>query len=95
MYRVLKYLVESLAISIAIYLTSKNTNPIEIIFLTLTITAVIIIFETYSPKILSSMKQGIGLGIGLNQTLVGGGSGIDSDIDYLAGTPNIILDNMN
>jgi len=67
------YLLEGLAIAVCVFLTTKKSLTIaEIGMLSLTITAVIIILDTFSREVLKGARQGMGLGIGVNQVLAGG-----------------------
>jgi len=67
------YLLEGLAIAVCVFLTTKKSLTIgEILMLSLTITAVIIILDTFSKEVLKGTRQGMGLGIGVNQVLGGG-----------------------
>ena len=67
------YLLEGLAIAVCVFLTTKKSLSVsEIGMLSLTITAVIIILDTFSREVLRGARQGMGLGIGVGQVLAGG-----------------------
>ncbi len=98
LYVLVKYLLESVAICVAIYLVNKNIKLSELMALTLTITASIIVLETFSPTILTSMRHGMGLGIGYNQVTGGGVETFDQQLsgnmEVLAGTPTEVINSM-
>lgn len=105
-YKLAKYVLEALAISVSIFLTNKKVKANELLLLTITIMASIILLETFSPSIMTAMKQGMGLGIGLGQVgMLGGGGGsgsgavnegfLGAEMDKsFAGVPNDILNSM-
>ena len=96
LHKIIKYVLEALAISVAIFLTNKKVGVSELLLLTVTIMATIVVLETFSPVIMNSMKQGMGLGLGYNQ-VAGGEETFDSilpyDTDKYSGTPDIIMEN--
>ena len=75
LYDLVKYLVQGLGISLAIYLTNKSINTLDLLMLSLTICAILIIFNIFSPTISNSVQDGIGLGLGLKTAGLGGGLG--------------------
>lgn len=73
------YLLEGLAITVALYLvTKKKLNIKEIAILSLTITATVVILDNFAPLVSKGARQGMGLGIGVSQVspsmIVGGAS---------------------
>ena len=69
--RIVKYLLEGLAVAVACYLLpGKRMGAEEIGMVALTALAVFAILDTYAPSVGSSARTGAGFGIGAQ--LVGG-----------------------
>ena len=67
MNRVIKYLVEGLAIAaIAIFIPKKSLHIEEIIFLGVSAAVVFALLDLISPSISFTARQGAGFGIGAN-----------------------------
>lgn len=65
--RVVKYLVEGLAIAaIALFLPKQSLRVNEIVMLAVTAAAVFAILDLVSPSIAFTARQGAGFGIGAN-----------------------------
>lgn len=66
--RVIKYLVEGLAVAIAAYyIPQRNMSLREIAMIGLTAAAIFAILDLYSPAIGAAARQGAGFGIGASQ----------------------------
>lgn len=71
--RIIKYLFEGLVVSIAAYLIpGKKMALEEIITIGIVAAATFSILDLLAPSIASSVRQGAGMGIGLNLTAIGG-----------------------
>ena len=67
----IKYLLEGLAVAVAMYLVQKNkTNIRELIIIALTASATFAVLDQFSPYTSSGARQGSGIGIGAS--VVGG-----------------------
>lgn len=67
MNRVIKYLVEGLAIAaVAIFIPKKGLQIEEVIFLGVTAAVVFALLDLISPSISFTARQGAGFGIGAN-----------------------------
>lgn len=65
--RVVKYLVEGLAIAaIALFLPKQSLRVNEVVMLAVTAAAVFAILDLVSPSIAFTARQGAGFGIGAN-----------------------------
>lgn len=72
----IKYALEALAISfVAKYMLGKKGNLRDILLLTLSITAAMIILDLFAPTVGSYTRQGTGFGLGLGMIHSGGGFG--------------------
>ena len=70
--RVIKYLVEGLAVAVVSFLVPKNSLKIdEVLIIALVAAATFSILDTFIPVAGTSMRQGAGLGLGFK--LVGFG----------------------
>lgn len=66
--RVIKYLVEGLAVSVAAYYIPRRTmNLQEIAMIAITASAIFAILDLYAPSIGAAARQGAGFGIGAQQ----------------------------
>ena len=64
--RVIKYLIEGFVVAIVAYVLPKQSlNVEEIMLIALTAAATFSILDTYMPASYVQMKNGIGLGLGL------------------------------
>lgn len=73
---VLKYVIEGLAVGLAVYLVAgKKSNITEIILLGLTAGVTFMILDLFTSGIGMSARQGTGFGIGIRQTGLFGGNG--------------------
>jgi len=77
---VTKYLLEGLAIVLAAwYIPRRNVNLIEILLISLSVTAGMILLDKFAPGVASGARQGMGFNIGLKQ--VGAGTSADANAD--------------
>lgn len=64
--RIIKYLIQGLAVAIACFLIPKNSLKIEeIALLALTAASVFCLLDTYASNVGASTRTGAGLGLGL------------------------------
>lgn len=97
---ILLYLLEGVAITIAIHLISrKRLGVAEIITLSLTIAVTFMILDLFAPEVGSSARQGAGFGLGVKQ--IGGQSnpsmyyGSKSCPSGKCGVPNKVVEGMD
>jgi hypothetical protein len=64
MQNILKYLLEGLAIALAIYLVNKNIKPKEIIMISLVGAVTFAILDLFAPNVGSGARLGAGFGLG-------------------------------
>lgn len=62
--RLLKYLIEGLAVGIACWLTAPKLNINEIIIIAVTAAATFAILDMYTPEVSQAARLGTGFGIG-------------------------------
>ena len=66
--RVIKYLVEGLAVALAaFYIPKKQMDPQAIMMIAVTAAATFSILDTFSPSIGVAARTGAGFGIGMGQ----------------------------
>lgn len=65
--RVIKYIIEGLAIAVAATLIPRKSLPLdEVLSLALLAASVFAVLDTFSPSVGVASRNGAGLGIGLN-----------------------------
>jgi hypothetical protein len=66
--QLIKYLLEGLAITVAIYLiTKKSLGYAELFTIALTISVTFMILDLFAPSVASGARQGAGFGLGFQQ----------------------------
>lgn len=87
-----KYITEGLAIAIAVFLIPTNKLSIgEVLIIAFTAGSMFAILDTYSPKIGDSVRQGTGIGIGIQQIGLGTYGVEEFNVKY----PSNVCTNMN
>jgi hypothetical protein len=74
--RVLKYLIEGIAVGVAAYFVSKKLAWDEIIIIAVTASATLAILDLYSPSISGATRLGAGLGLGTRLIGLNVGTGV-------------------
>jgi len=64
MQNILKYLLEGLAIALAVYLVSKSTKPKEIVMIALVGAVTFAVLDLFAPRVGSGARLGAGFGLG-------------------------------
>ena len=74
-HKIIVYVLEGLGVTLALYFTAKKHLEFkEIAMVSLSVITTIIVLDTFSPNIATGTRQGMGLGIGINQVIgMGGG----------------------
>lgn len=81
-----KYILEGLAVSIAMYfIPSKKLQIMDIVMIALTSAAVFAILDQFSPVVASGARHGTGFGMGYQQ--IGLGDENKADVEDLAVGP--------
>jgi hypothetical protein len=74
--RILKYLIEGLAVGIACYFVSKKLSWDEIMIISITASATLAVLDLYSPSISGATRLGAGLGLGTRLIGLNVGTGV-------------------
>lgn len=79
MQNILKYLLEGLAIALAVYLVSKSTKPKEIAMIALVGAATFAVLDLFAPRVGSGARLGAGFGLGAKH--VGFGEHFEQELE--------------
>ncbi len=86
--RLLKYLLEGLAVAVsAWYIPKRKSDPKEILLLGLVAAVTFALLDTFAPSIANGARQGTGFGLGFGlsglsvPTVMSGGNKPDEDSD--------------
>ena len=72
--RLIRYLLEGLVVAIAVQLIArKKIDVSEVALIGITASASLSLLDAFSPTISSGLRQGAGMGLGLNTVGYGGG----------------------
>lgn len=78
--RLIKYLLEGLAVAVAaFYIPQKKVDPYEIGLIALTGAAIFMVLDYFAPAVAGGARAGAGFGVGFG--LVGGADDQDDDLE--------------